>query len=202
METRWAFLKSNQLDVPVSLIEDFLVKREVVVCNKTGHVISDVDRYSLLDDETGIQVSTEPATIDQFISACALLASICVKVERMDIVLEVSYKVLLMGKSNLSWTLLAIHIIGSMCGDKFLSKSSNFLMTTIRLVVLLLEAKTILCAFCHHMFSQTGQPFFQLVHIAYLMWWIHFQLTVLSLLCWMSCICVLSNGTVVLTQIK
>ncbi|KAF2952477.1 uncharacterized protein [Oryza sativa Japonica Group] len=141
METRWAFLKSNQLDVPVSLIEDFLVKREVVVCNKTGHVISDVDRYSLLDDETGIQVSTEPATIDQFISACALLASICVKVERMDIVLEVSYKVLLMGKSNLSWTLLAIHIIGSMCGDKFLSKSSNFLMTTIRLVVLLLEAK-------------------------------------------------------------
>uniref|UniRef100_A0A0E0JP66 Uncharacterized protein n=1 Tax=Oryza punctata TaxID=4537 RepID=A0A0E0JP66_ORYPU len=141
METRWAFLKSNQLDVPVSLIEDFLMKREVVVCNKMGHVISDVDRYSLLDDETGIQVSTKPATIDQFISACALLASLCVKVERVDIVLEVSYKVLLMGKSYLSWTLLAIHVIGSMCGDEFLSKSCNFLMTTIRLVVMLLEAK-------------------------------------------------------------
>ncbi|KAF0919176.1 hypothetical protein E2562_028474 [Oryza meyeriana var. granulata] len=141
METRCGFLKSNQLDVTVSLIEDFLMKREVVVCNKMGHVISDVNKYGPLDDETGIQVSTEPATIDQFISACALLASICVKVERMDDVLEVSYKVLLMGKSNLSWTLLALHVIGSVCGDKFLvSKSCNFLMTTIRLVVLLLEA--------------------------------------------------------------
>uniref|UniRef100_A0A0D9V669 Maternal effect embryo arrest 22 n=1 Tax=Leersia perrieri TaxID=77586 RepID=A0A0D9V669_9ORYZ len=140
METRWVFLKSNKLNVSVSLIEDLLMKREVVVCNKMGHAISDVNKHGPLDDDTSIQVSVKPATIDQFISACALLALICVKVERMDIVLEVSYKVLLMGKSNLSWTLLAIHVIGSMCGDKFLfSKSCNFLMTTIQLIVLLLE---------------------------------------------------------------
>uniref|UniRef100_J3L4G5 Maternal effect embryo arrest 22 n=1 Tax=Oryza brachyantha TaxID=4533 RepID=J3L4G5_ORYBR len=141
METRWAFLKNNQLDFHVSLIEDFLVKREIVVCDKMGHAIPAVNKYSPLDDETGIQVSTKPATVDQFISGCALLASICVKMETMDIVLEVSYKVLLMGKSNVSWTLLALHVIGSLCGDKFLSSNScNFLMTTIRLVVLLLEA--------------------------------------------------------------
>ncbi|KAL6616124.1 hypothetical protein ACP70R_038394 [Stipagrostis hirtigluma subsp. patula] len=141
VETRWTILKRDQLDVLVSLIEDFLVNKEVVVWEKTGQKISDAVKYNNLDDE-GEQLSTKPATIDQFISACIMLASICLEVERTDVLLEVSYKVLLMGKSNLSWTLLALHVFGSICGDKFLFPNScNFLMTAIRLVVLLLESK-------------------------------------------------------------
>jgi hypothetical protein len=138
METRLVFLKSSQLDVFVSLIEDFLMNKEVVICDKMGVTNSDVSKCSHPDD---IQVSTKPATIDQFISACILLASICAKVERVDIVLEVSYRVLQMGKANLSWTMSALHVFGSVCGDKLLLvKSCNLLMTTIRLLVLLLES--------------------------------------------------------------
>ncbi|XBI65866.1 hypothetical protein VPH35_045605 [Triticum aestivum] len=141
METRLGFLKSNHLDVLVSLIEDFLVSKEVMVCDKMGVKNSDAIKHCHLDDETGIQVSTKPATVNQFISACILLASICVKVERLDVALEVSYRVLQMGKLNLSWTMLALHVFGSVCGDKLrFLKSCNLLMTTIRLVVLLLES--------------------------------------------------------------
>ncbi|KAM3332772.1 hypothetical protein ACQJBY_028116 [Aegilops geniculata] len=141
METRLGFLKSNHLDVLVSLIEDFLVNKEVMVCDKMGVKNSDAIKYCHLDDETGIQVSTKPATVSQFISACILLASICVKVERLDVALEIAYRVLQMGKLNLSWTMLALHVFGSICGDKLrFLKSCNLLMTTIRLVVLLLES--------------------------------------------------------------
>ncbi|XP_062222551.1 uncharacterized protein LOC133921610 isoform X2 [Phragmites australis] len=147
MEARWIFLKRDQLDVLVSLIVDFLVNKEVVVCEKKGQKVSDASKYHNLDDESGLQLSTKPATIDQFVSACILLASLCIEVERVDVALEVSYKVLQMGKSNLSWTLLALHVFGSLCGDKFLlPKSCNFVMTAICLVVLLLESKdTSLC---------------------------------------------------------
>lgn len=141
MERRLVFLKSNHLDVLISLIEDFLVNKEVMVCDKMGVMNSDASKYCHLDDETDIQVSTKPATINQFISACILLASICVKAERLDVVLEVSYRVLQMGKLNLSWTMLALHVFGSVCCDKLrLLESCNLLMTTIRLVVLLLES--------------------------------------------------------------
>uniref|UniRef100_A0A0A8Z7R2 Uncharacterized protein n=1 Tax=Arundo donax TaxID=35708 RepID=A0A0A8Z7R2_ARUDO len=141
METRWTFLKRDQLDTLVSLIEDFLVNKEVVVCKKMGQKVSD-GKYHNLDGESGLQLSTKPATIDQFISACILLASICVEVDRVDVVLEVSYEVLQIGKSNLYWTLLALHVFGSVCGDKLLlPKSCNFVMRAICLVVLLLESK-------------------------------------------------------------
>ncbi|CAM0882880.1 unnamed protein product [Alopecurus aequalis] len=141
METRLGFLKSSQLDILVSLIEDFIVNKEVVICDITGVRNSDGSKYCHLDEGTGMQVSTKPATIDQFISACILLASICAKVERVDVVLEVSYRILQTGKANLLWTMSALHVFGSVCGDKLLLvKSCNLLMTTIRLVVLLLES--------------------------------------------------------------
>ncbi|RCV27530.1 hypothetical protein SETIT_5G332000v2 [Setaria italica] len=142
METRWTILRGDQLDVLISLIEDFLLNKEVIVCEKMGQKAFGASKDHELDDEAGIQISVKPAKVDQFIAACILLASICVEVERVDVVLEVSYKVLQMGKSNLLWTLLALHVFGSMCGDKFLfPKSCNFLTTAIRLVVQLLESK-------------------------------------------------------------
>jgi len=147
LEARWTILRGDQLDVLISLIEDFLLKKEVTVCEKMGQKVFDASKDHKLDDETGIQLSVKPAKIDQFIAACILLASICVEVERVDVVLEVSYKALQMDKTNLLWTLLALHVFGSICGDKFLfPKSCNFLATAIRLVVLLLESKdTSLC---------------------------------------------------------
>uniref|UniRef100_A0A804NCU9 Maternal effect embryo arrest 22 n=1 Tax=Zea mays TaxID=4577 RepID=A0A804NCU9_MAIZE len=147
METRWTILRGNDLDLLNSLIEDFLLNKEVVVCEKTGQKVFGANKDHELDDETGVQLSVKPAKINEFIAACILLASICGEVGRVDIVLEVSYKVLQMGKSNILWTLLALHVFASMCGDKFLApKSCNFLMTTIRLVVLLLESNdTSLC---------------------------------------------------------
>ncbi|PAN28314.1 hypothetical protein PAHAL_5G144500 [Panicum hallii] len=147
LETRWTILRGDQLDVLISLIEDFLLNKEVIVCEKMGQKVFGTSKDHKLDDEAGIQLSVKPAKVDQFIAACILLASICVEVERVDVVLEVSYKVLQMGKTNLLWTLLALHVFGSICGDKFLfPKSCNFLATAIRLVVLLLESKdTSLC---------------------------------------------------------
>ncbi|OEL20829.1 hypothetical protein BAE44_0018152 [Dichanthelium oligosanthes] len=96
METRWTILRGDQLNVLISLIEDFLLSKEVVVCEKMGQKVFGASKDHKLDDEAGIQLSVKPANIDQFIAACILLASICVEVERVDIVLEISYKVLQM----------------------------------------------------------------------------------------------------------
>jgi len=72
METRLVFLKSSQLDVLVSLIEDFLMNKEVVVCDKMGVMNSYGSKDCHLDGEIAMQVSTKPATRDQLISACIL----------------------------------------------------------------------------------------------------------------------------------
>jgi hypothetical protein len=142
VETRWAFLQRDQLNVLVSLIEDFLMNKDVFMCEKMGQKVSDGNKYHNLDSEADILLYTKPATVDQLISACILLDSICAEVDRVDIILEVSYKIGHMGRSNLSWTLLALHILHSVCGDKYLfPKSGSFLVTVIRLVVLLLESK-------------------------------------------------------------
>ncbi|CAL4973849.1 unnamed protein product [Urochloa decumbens] len=158
METRWTVLRGDQLDVLISLIEDFLLKKEVILCEKMGQKVFGASKDHKFDDETGIQLSVKPAKVDQFIAACILLASICVEVERVDVILEVSYKILQMGKSTLFWTLLALHVFGSMCGDKFIfPKSCNFLTKAIQLVVLLLESKdTSLCLVSSHI--QSNKP--------------------------------------------
>ncbi|CAD6236588.1 unnamed protein product [Miscanthus lutarioriparius] len=96
METRWTILRADELDVLFSLIEDFLLNKEVVVCEKMGQKVFGASKDHELDDETGLQLSVKPAKINEFIAACILLASICVEVGRVDIVLEVSYKVLQM----------------------------------------------------------------------------------------------------------
>lgn len=135
-------MQIDQLNVLVSLIEDFLTNKEVVVCEKMGNKVSDPNKYHNLDGDADILLYTKPATIDQLISACILLSSICAEVDRVDIILEVSYKIVHMGKCNLSWTLLALHVFNSVCGEKYLfPKSDSFLVTAIRLVVLLLESK-------------------------------------------------------------
>lgn len=158
METRWTILRGDELDILISLIEDFLLNKEVIVCKKMVQKVFGASKDHELDDEVGIQLSVKPAKIDQFLAACILLVSICVELGRVDIILEISYKVLRMGKSNLLWTLLALHVFGSMSGDKFLPpKSCNFLVTAIRLVVLLLESKdTSLCLMSSHI--QSNKP--------------------------------------------
>ncbi|TVU34986.1 hypothetical protein EJB05_16846 [Eragrostis curvula] len=158
VEVRWDFLQNDQLNVLISLIEDFLRNKEVMECRNLGQKVSDSRKYHNQDDRTDILLCTKPATMNQFISACILLGSICAKADRADIILEVSYKVVQMGKSNLSWTLLALHVFGSVCGDKFfIPKSGSFLVTAIRLIVLLLERKdTSVCLVSSYI--QTNMP--------------------------------------------
>jgi hypothetical protein len=89
-----------------SLIEDFLMNKEVFICEKMGQKVSDGNKYHNLDSEADILIYcyTRSQTVDQLISTCILLGSICVEVDRVDIILEVSYKIVHMGRSNLSWT--------------------------------------------------------------------------------------------------
>ncbi|KAF8766211.1 hypothetical protein HU200_007717 [Digitaria exilis] len=96
METRWTILKGDQINVLISLIEDFILNKEVVVSEKMGQKGFGATKDNKLDDEGGIELSVKPAKVNQFIAACILLASICLEVDRVDVVLEVSYKVLQM----------------------------------------------------------------------------------------------------------
>ncbi|KAF8663820.1 hypothetical protein HU200_055154 [Digitaria exilis] len=96
METRWTILKGDQINVLISLIEDFILNKEVVVSEKMGQKGFGATKDNKLDDEGGIELSVKAAKVNQFIAACILLASICMEVDRVDVVLEVSYKVLQM----------------------------------------------------------------------------------------------------------
>ncbi|KAJ3696150.1 hypothetical protein LUZ60_001527 [Juncus effusus] len=113
--------ESKILQNIISLMEDFINYKKVLVY-KNG------------------EFCAETPTKDQFISNCILYASISLKINRLDIILSFAYKTLLEGKTDISQTLLLVHIIIYTCGERlFCTNQERFLSRALRFVVLKLE---------------------------------------------------------------
>ncbi|ONK64943.1 uncharacterized protein A4U43_C07F31710 [Asparagus officinalis] len=127
-----------QLDILAGLVEDFLIERKFLVCVNSFSECNDTPSSVFQSD--GANIYSEDATIHQFVAGCIILASISVSAERIDFVLEASFRILRMCKLDPSWRLLALHIFASVCGKEFFDvKECSFLIVALRSVVLLLE---------------------------------------------------------------
>lgn len=103
------FIENNLLENIISLLEDFLIFKRVLVY-KNGDLCSTI------------------STTRQFISSCIMFALICTKTNQLDLIRGTAYKILLEGKSDISRALICIHIFASVCGERFFGNNEDRLI--------------------------------------------------------------------------
>jgi hypothetical protein len=104
-----SFIENNLLGSITSLLEDFLIFKQVLVY-KNGDLC-----YSM-------------STTSQFISSCILFALICSKTDQLDLIRGTAYKILLEGKSDISCALISTHILATICGERFFGNKEEKLL--------------------------------------------------------------------------
>lgn len=134
-----------QIDSLFCLMECFLMEREILVIGDVKQHPSSfpaIPDYKFHLDVENNCVHSEDVTISQFLAGCTILASICVAVDDIGILLVFSYKLLQTCQNDITWVLLALHVFANIFGKRFFSVDNYyFLVTTINSVVLLLEGR-------------------------------------------------------------
>lgn len=128
------------LDVLTSLLEDFLIeKRSLVYCDKP---YESIDTSSIISQLDGTHILSKPATFDQFIAGCIILASISGAANRVGVLLQTSYKILRMCRTDdASWVLSALHIFSSVNGNNCVAVDEHkFLIVALNSMVRLIES--------------------------------------------------------------
>uniref|UniRef100_A0A1D1YBP2 Calcium-transporting ATPase 10, plasma membrane-type n=1 Tax=Anthurium amnicola TaxID=1678845 RepID=A0A1D1YBP2_9ARAE len=141
-ETRSLFIATCELDIFVSLIQNFLTARKVMICEDTLCEPSNLcttDNVYCLDNGTR-NWSLRTAAINELIAACTILASISTILDRIDILWQTSFQLLQRCKGDSYWILTAVHVFASLCGMKFFSPANqNLIVAAIKSLVQLLE---------------------------------------------------------------
>ncbi|MQL92592.1 hypothetical protein Taro_025213 [Colocasia esculenta] len=136
---REVFTATCLLDVFVSLIQDFLTARKVLVCGDASCEQSDLGTSYHLDNENRIW-SLKTAGVTQLVAGSVILASISTMHDCVDILWQTSFQLIQMCQSDSHWILTAVHVFASICGVKFFSPTDQHLMfTAIKSLIFLLE---------------------------------------------------------------
>ncbi|KAK1280138.1 hypothetical protein QJS04_geneDACA023010 [Acorus gramineus] len=151
---KFSFIKVCWLDVLLSLIEDFLVEKEVVFYNYMSSLTVDsVDSGHRASISDGLDVcfSSKVAKFEHLVAGSNILASICLAINRTGFLWEISYKMLRLCRSDCSWILKILHVFASACGQNFLSLSNlSYVRASIKSIVFLLEKGDESCfSLCH-----------------------------------------------------
>lgn len=131
------------LDELLSLIEDFLIDGSVMVfedCSSGSSIEYDSGVHMLLDG-SNIKLSSLPASVEQLVAGCIILASICAAIDHVGFICEASYNILRTGRFNKSLVLTILHVFAHLGGEKFFSLSNySLMMTVLKSLVRFLEA--------------------------------------------------------------
>lgn len=145
-ETRNIFLELFQLDTLLSLVENFLVDKGVIVYEYVSHqphLQCDSQHITLLDG-TSILLSRKTATTDKLVAGSFILASLCAITGHIGFLCEASYKFLRICKSDSFLTLTVLHVFASLSGSEYINSSShNLSMIVIRSIVTLMERENL-----------------------------------------------------------
>ncbi|KAJ4792410.1 maternal effect embryo arrest 22 [Rhynchospora pubera] len=115
------FIEDRHLEIIASLLQDFLICKQVLVY-KNGDLCSTVSSRF------------------QFISGCIIFALICDKTNQLDLIRGTAYRVLLDCKSDISYALISTHIFANICGERlFGTKKERLLQNAICWVVHCIE---------------------------------------------------------------
>ncbi|XP_074558021.1 uncharacterized protein LOC141813913 isoform X2 [Curcuma longa] len=136
------FLEVCKIDMLLNLLEDFLVKRRILMCKGVeSEQLCSVLSSNFLHVKCGnMFVTQNAAKTNQLLAASIFCASICSMLDQIGFLVETSYKVLTCFKCDTSCNLLILHIFALVSGEKFFTMEKySFLAIVLKSVISLLE---------------------------------------------------------------
>ncbi|KAK1437899.1 hypothetical protein QVD17_03699 [Tagetes erecta] len=132
VETRTRFAKICDLEELITLIQNFLIDEEILVCN------ADTSSETL-------SLPHSKASLHELVVGAVLLASLCEAFDRVDFISEISYSI---SRITSSSTMTLLHVFAYVCGEKLLSGGDcNLIMTVVKSVVTYCERKKLSSGF-------------------------------------------------------
>uniref|UniRef100_A0A5B7BWU3 Maternal effect embryo arrest 22 n=1 Tax=Davidia involucrata TaxID=16924 RepID=A0A5B7BWU3_DAVIN len=142
VETRSMFSELCHLDELLTLIEDFLIDRRVLVYSDVSSESSLVcdSRVNILLNGADIMLSFETASTHQLLAGGIVLASICAAVDHIGFICEASYNIFRIQKFDSSSMLTILHVFAYLCGSKYFTLNDyRLLMTVLKSLVNFIE---------------------------------------------------------------
>ncbi|PIN13814.1 hypothetical protein CDL12_13542 [Handroanthus impetiginosus] len=137
---RKIFMESCHLFELLAVIEDFLMQRKVWVCDNVSAESEILHSFKVSDAMMLSQVVALPHLL---VAGGSLLASICLAVDHVGFVCEMSCNIITMQTFDPVVMLAVLHVFAHVCGSKyFTSKQYSIAMTVVKSVVMFLEKKT------------------------------------------------------------
>ncbi|KAL8460844.1 hypothetical protein ACS0TY_032376 [Phlomoides rotata] len=142
---RRTFMESCDLFELLAVIEDFLLHRKVLVC---GEVSADSDilstsKLNLILNGNEIMLSEVVASAHLLIAGASLLASLCLAIDHIGFVCEVSCNIIRMQKFDPSVMLAILHAFAHICGVRYLTlQQYSLAMTVVKSLVIFFEKQT------------------------------------------------------------
>lgn len=128
VETRTKFAKICDLEELITLIRNFLIDGEILVCN------TDTSSETL-------SLPHSKASLHELVVAAVLLASVCEAFDRIEFISELSYTIFRITSFS---TMTLLHVFAYVCGEKLLSCGDcNLIMTVIKSLVTHCEQKKV-----------------------------------------------------------
>ncbi|KAK6916896.1 hypothetical protein RJ641_017647 [Dillenia turbinata] len=145
--TRRAFGELCPVDELLHLIEEFLSEGRILA-HSTVPLQSSVEcdsKINIVMDGMNTVMVSRAASSDQLIAASVILSCICVAVDYVGFICEVSFYVLRIYGCNPSLMLTILHVFAHFCGKKYFSmKKYELVMTVIKSLVASTERGKIL----------------------------------------------------------
>ncbi|XP_042468457.1 uncharacterized protein LOC122051396 isoform X1 [Zingiber officinale] len=136
------FLEVCKIDMLLDLLEDFIIKRRILMCKGVESEQScSVLSSNFFHVKCGnMFVTQNAAKTNQLLATSIFCASICTMLDQIGFLVETSYKVLTHFKCDTSCNLLILHIFALVSGEKFFTMEKySFLAIVLKSVISLLE---------------------------------------------------------------
>lgn len=145
VNTRSALLEMCKDNILFYLIEEFLIKREILVYDdalREKQIPCGVRTTKIINGDKVATLHSERAKLDQLMYGAVILACICRAVDNISFMCETSYIILRECREDPSWVLTVLHSFASICGKEYI-EMENFcvVMSSIKATVWLLEQK-------------------------------------------------------------
>ncbi|KAI7737280.1 hypothetical protein M8C21_007373 [Ambrosia artemisiifolia] len=132
VETRTQFAKVCDLEELITLIQNFLITGDILVCSTE----TSSEALSLPDSK---------ASLHELVVGAVFLASVCDAFNRVEFLCEMSYTLSRIASSS---TLTLLHVFAYVCGEKLLNNSeNNLIMTVIKSLVIFCERENVSSGF-------------------------------------------------------
>ncbi|KAI3693625.1 hypothetical protein L1987_76573 [Smallanthus sonchifolius] len=115
LDTRTKFVKVCDLEELITLIQNFLINGEILVCST----------------DTSSKILSSPdskASLHELVVGAVFLASVCEAFDRVDFISEISYTI---SRITCSSTLTLLHVFAYVCGEKLVPCGDNILIMTV-----------------------------------------------------------------------